>query len=350
VKGEAWTDPPSDAALREQERRARLAAILAERRFDHTKDVPDPEPRMTVSGVVIGTPGNLLVVSAAKKAGKTAFIGACIASAIAPVTAGADTFGVEIAPNPAGNAVIHLDTEQPEPAFYKVVKRALRRAGVTEPPPWFSSHWLLGKDIDDIRASLRVAFEQAAKACGAVHLAVVDGVGDLIVDLNETKIAMPLVTELHALAIEFGCLIVLVLHTNPGSEKTRGHLGSHLERKAETNLRLEMDQYNVTTIYTESARGAPIPKHAGPAFVFSDEERMHVSTDNPNAKPCREPSNVPQDVVELLGNQAMGAKEWMAKARTELGISERTFYRLKKLAVKLKLVLQNPADERWFRA
>jgi hypothetical protein len=34
-------------------------------------------------------------------------------------------------------------------------------------------------------------------------------------------------------------LIVGVIHFNPGGEKTRGHLGSQLERKAETNLRLD---------------------------------------------------------------------------------------------------------------
>ena len=64
-------------------------------------------------------------------------------------------------------------------------------------------------------------------------------------------------TILPLIATEQNAVVVTVLHENPNSEygKTRGHLGSQLERKAESNLRLQKDNTTgVTTIFTEKSR------------------------------------------------------------------------------------------------
>ena len=45
---------------------------------------------------------------------------------------------------------------------------------------------------------------------------MIDGVGDLAIDVNDTAESNGLVAELHALAIRFDCPIVCVLHENPG--------------------------------------------------------------------------------------------------------------------------------------
>jgi hypothetical protein len=81
--------------------------------------------------------------------------------------------------------------------------------------------------------------------------------------------------------VEYATVIVCVLHENPGSEigKTRGHLGSQLERKAETPLRLEKDAEGVTVMYSERARSAHITKDQGPRFAWSGEQGMHVSVE-----------------------------------------------------------------------
>ena len=105
-----------------------------------------------------------------------------------------------------------------------------------------------------------------------------DGIADFIADPNDTAEAFDWVDELHQLAIKYDTVIVCVLHENPGSEigKTRGHLGSQLERKAETNLRLEKDADGVTVVF-ERSRQAHIPKENGPRFMWSDEAKRHVS-------------------------------------------------------------------------
>jgi hypothetical protein len=96
--------------------------------------------------------------------------------------------------------------------------------------------------------------------------------------VNDATEANGLVGELHALAIRFDCPIICVLHENPGENtqgKTRGHLGSQLERKAESNLRLLKDSDGVTVVFTERSRSASISRDRGPRFKWYDADAMH---------------------------------------------------------------------------
>ena len=140
-----------------------------------------------------------------------------------------------------------------------------------------------------LRAEMRRRHDQ----CGRIHAVVIDGAGDLCEDLNRPEIAFGLVDELIALSVEFDCPIVLVLHENPkgrtGEAKTRGHLGSQLERKAESNLRIEKDANEVSTIFSLNSRNASIPKASGVQFKWCPEAGMHITTDaQPKSKPDRE--------------------------------------------------------------
>src|SRR5262249_9188485 len=129
------------------------------------------------------------------------------------------------------------------------------------------------------------------------HSIVIDGVADLVADVNDAVECNAFVAELHALAIRFDCPITVVIHINPGSEtgKTRGHLGSQLERKAETNLRLDKDG-EVTSVWSEKQRRAPILKGKGPRFQWGSEAGMHVSI-----QPGQSPSEIARrrDAVAL---------------------------------------------------
>src|SRR5262245_22815004 len=116
---------------------AQLEQALAVRLFDFAKPPPPVVPVYTLGGIVVCTPGNLTVINAPVKAGKTALVGAFMASTIKHDTAG-DTLGVESS-NPHGHALIHLDTEQSIEDHWAGVARALKRAGRVNAPPWLLS-------------------------------------------------------------------------------------------------------------------------------------------------------------------------------------------------------------------
>src|SRR5262245_29422823 len=98
----------------------------------------------------------------------------------------------------------------------------------------------------------------------------------MVTDVNNPAECDPFVAELHGLAIQYRCPIVVVIHFNPGTDKTRGHLGSQLERKAESNLTL-VNKGGVTEVFSLKQRHEPISKGSGPKFRYFEEAGMHVS-------------------------------------------------------------------------
>jgi hypothetical protein len=251
-----------------------LGELLAVRRFDIRNPPPKADPRYRLKDASIATPGNLVALQAQAKQGKTAAGGAMMGATMNPT---GDCLGFT-SDNNRHLAVLHFDTEQSPADHHGCVLTTLRRAGCTEPPPWFRSYRLA--DISVVTRRQMIAFEldRAKSDHGGLHSVFLDGLADFIIDPNDSAEAFGFIDELHQLAIKFETVIICVLHENPGSEtgKTRGHLGSQLERKAETNLRLAKDGETVI-VFTEKARHASIPKDRGPRFHWDDEEMMHVS-------------------------------------------------------------------------
>jgi hypothetical protein len=252
-----------------------LAQRLAARLFNIHAKPPAPPPRFFIGQTPICTAGNLTAISAPPKTAKTSFVGAMLAATMTNNPDRADCLGVT-SRNPEGFAVIHIDTEQCPADHYSVVERAIRRARRAEPPPWLLSYCATGFSIPDARLSIPIILEDAAAKFGGIHSLTLDGVADLVPNVNDPEETNFFVNELHSLAIKFAAPILGVIHLNPGTEKTRGHLGSQLERKAETNLRLDHDG-DAIIVWGDKNRRSPILKANGPRFVWSDQRMMHVS-------------------------------------------------------------------------
>jgi hypothetical protein len=265
------------AEIRLAEKLTDLSGRLAELRFNIHSKPPVDDPRYFIGQIPICTVGNLTTISAGVKAGKSSVLAAMIAAAMTPNPGRSDCLGFD-SRNPDGHAIIHLDTEQSRADHYALIERAMRRAGLAEPPLWLMSYCVTGFPPSDLRACLSVLLNEGVRTRGGIHSVLIDGVGDLVRDVNDPEECNSFVTELHALAIKFGCPIVGAIHFNPGTEKSRGHLGSQLERKAETNLRLDKTD-GAMVLWSEKNRGAPIFKNSGPRFVWLDEAAMHVTSE-----------------------------------------------------------------------
>ncbi len=256
-----------------------LVEHLAARLYSPAVKPEEPEPRYFIGTVGICTPANLTTISAQAKAGKSAAKSAMMAATFAGPSM--DCLGFQ-SQNPHGYAVVDLDTEQAPFDHWNVIEQARRRAGAERVPAWLQSYCLTGFTVADVRGSIRITLEQAARQFGGIHSVFIDGVADAARDVNDPAEAGEFVAELQRLAIEFDCPILNIIHVNPGSEngKTRGHLGSQLERKSETNLRLEKDDQGVTVMWADKNRRAPIPKSTGPRFAWCDSAGMHISTES----------------------------------------------------------------------
>jgi hypothetical protein len=268
TSGDEWADPEGES----------IRDMLAERAFDADNPPAQPVPVIKLGGKCIATVGNLMVLQAGLKSGKTATVGAIIAAFVIGDGSGEhDTLGFTAA-NPEGYAVLHFDTEQSPYDHDAVIRRALARVGMSEPPEWFQSFWLTDLDEQDRMRAIDAKIEDALADFGGVRAVVLDGVADFMLDPNNAEEAFALVRELRSLAVKHRCIIICVIHENPGTDKTRGHLGSQIARKAETNLRLHKDpSTGISTMWTDFSRHCHIPKDAGTCFAWCDMLGRHVS-------------------------------------------------------------------------
>jgi len=255
--------------------------LLDARRISLANKPPEPPLVFGLAGNKISTAGNLTIVAAQAKAGKTAAVGAMLARLFADPDGDGDFLGFEAAP-PGGKAVVLFDTEQSPFDAWRVMSRTMKRAGREHQPKNFRAYFLLDLSIQDRRRALQAELKRASKVCGGIHSIIIDGVADLCEDVNDPKEANGLVNELVALAVSYFCPVVCILHENPGNPreawKTRGHLGSQLERKAESNLRVKKDSEGVSVIYSErGCRHAEIPEPTAPRFKYCDKAGMHTS-------------------------------------------------------------------------
>lgn len=277
----------------------RLRAKIEARRFNFAKPPEEPLARFLIKGRPICTPGNLTNLIAQAKAGKSAFIAAMIAAAICAESgvSDRDTLGVTSKP-PGKLKLIAIDTEQSPFDHDQLIRRSLRRSGSEALPTWLLSYGLAGFSAFELRQAINLIMHEAA-ADGGIFAVIIDGTADLVADVNDAQDCNAFVAELHGLAIAHRCPIINVVHENPGQDggKMRGHLGSQLERKAESNLRLKKSD-EVTVVFSEKMRRAPILENEGPRFSWDDTVTMHVSRASSGITKSEAKRGRLQDMVE----------------------------------------------------
>uniref|UniRef100_UPI0037CB4B90 hypothetical protein n=1 Tax=Prosthecobacter sp. TaxID=1965333 RepID=UPI0037CB4B90 len=153
---------------------------LDARRIRLASPPPQPVPVFTLLTQQICTPGNLTVISAQAKGGKSAIVGAMIASTVTtPPPADADDdipdweaecdlLGFAAAA-PAGRAVVLFDTEQSPYDAWSLVNRAALRAHVSSMPDHFRGYSLADVSTEKRRAYLAAEMQRAHEECGGIH-------------------------------------------------------------------------------------------------------------------------------------------------------------------------------------
>jgi len=100
-------------------------------------------------------------------------------------------------------------------------------------------------------------------------LVLIDGIADLVSDVNNLEESNLCVQKIMEWSAKFNCHIVTVIHSNYGSDKPTGHLGSFLEKKTETQIQLEANTVNKEwiTVSCKRSRG-----YSFETFSFSINE------------------------------------------------------------------------------
>ena len=297
---------------------------------DMTKELPDIEPLISINGSCVCSRGNISAICGEAKSRKTFLTSALVASAIAIPARIVDNFD-NVAKNPLLN-VLWVDTEQGEQHVRRVIKRITEMTGTAKGGAIVEPR-LTTMALRELAPHERKAMLYDAMTLTHYDIVVIDGIADLQRNTNDLEESDALVAELMALSTRAGTHIICVLHTNPGSDKARGHLGSSLQRKAESVLFVHRDG-DCSIVEPQFCRNEPFERFA---FTIS-EEGIPQLCDVPTV------GDVRNEIVSLVADNYGGVIERATLASKLIetkGLKQNTaLMRIKRLVDKGELVAE----------
>jgi len=202
-------------------------------------EVPEPEVTFEIDSIPLFTRKSVSLLIAKAKAGKTTVAAWIIAQILQK-----------------GNMrVLWIDTEQ-----------GLYYGSRTQ-------HWILAIakmetcenlnyfDLKTRPPHVRVEMVNKLIERGTYGMIVIDGIRDLVTDINSPEQATMVATDLMRWAEEFNVHILTILHQNKSDSNARGHLGTELVNKAETVIKVSNETGDVVA-EPEYSRGEPFQPFA----------------------------------------------------------------------------------------
>lgn len=296
-------------------------------RFDPGKKITPPVPILSLKGVALCTPGNISNIQGQAKSAKSSVLGAAMAAMLRSLTGKAEdqpeetmlfTSGLPANKDDARQVILHFDTEQSSYHHHKLAMDILKRAGIEKneyPSLPFHSYSLVCIDL----TSRRRLIQEKIDNLGKENLAclVLDGVADLISDPNNADESFDVVAWLHALADSRKCVVLTILHENPGDGgKARGHLGSQIQRKSETNLCVAKPggkSAAISHISIERARGAHIPSDEPIEISWCDKKSRHLLHEHKREKTEADKVVAPPLAGTRLTKKEQAVHDWLKK-------------------------------------
>lgn len=193
---------------------------------------------LTKFEIPLATYGNFSFVQAPPKSYKTFFM-----SLLAGAFAGANpNYTDNIQSHRGDRELVHFDTEQGKWHCKRVFMRVIDMIGNNKIPPFYNTFSLRELNYNTRRLYIQYKLQEMVDDGKKVGLVVIDGIADLVSDVNDLKGSNEVVQWLMELTTDFDCHVITIIHSNYGSDKPTGHLGSLLEKKAETQYSLKRNE------------------------------------------------------------------------------------------------------------
>jgi hypothetical protein len=193
---------------------------------------------LSIHGSAIGTLGNFSASIGKAKSKKTFNVSAIVAAVLKN-----GTVLQYVAELPESKRkILYVDTEQSPYHCQKVMKRIVRLAGLPlDVHPENLQFLGLRKHTPEIRIAI---VEAAIYNTEGLGLVIIDGIRDMVYDINSPSEATKIISKLMQWTDERQIHIHTVLHQNKADENARGHIGTELNNKAETVLEVAKDKFD----------------------------------------------------------------------------------------------------------
>ena len=260
-----------------------LERYLRQGEIKASEKPPVPPQVLWVGDCTIATFGNFSASTGKAKSKKTFNITAMVAAALTNST----VLNYRASFPEGKRQILYFDTEQRREHWHNGGARIYRRAG-------------RGLEITPTH---RIALiDYALRTFDGVGLVIIDGLRDLMYDINNAKESTDVMTMLMAWTSKYDLHIHCVLHLNKNDNNTRGHIGTELENKAETVLIISKNKQdaNISEVRPMHMRDKEFSSWA---FHIDDNSLpvldvgYHVTDRKPKDKPL---TSLPDDVHTMV--------------------------------------------------
>ena len=243
-----------------------------------------PPEVIQVNSSTISTLGNFSASTGKGKSKKTFNVCAIVASALT----GKKVLNYEAHFPEGKNRVLYFDTEQSSYHCHKVLERINRLAGYPAEMDLSLIEFVMLREYNPV--DRRQIIELALAERPEVGLVIIDGLRDLLFDINSSTEAAEVIGLLMRWTSQYRIHIHTVLHQNKGDDNVRGHIGTELNHKAESILQIVRSKKdgNISEVhasYTRDKEFDPfaflVSKEALPVLVedYSFETNTRVTFD-----------------------------------------------------------------------
>lgn len=238
------------------------------------------------NNIPIGSKSNILTITGKAKSRKTVIASALATSLFTSPSSNFLGFHAVINPD---DSILHIDTEQGYKHYYHSVKRVFNDASLKEVPKNFTS--IHTRDAD-IKLRIEVIEFMLAKLKPVVL--IIDGVTDLVYNINDQVEATLVGEKILSWSAKYNMLVITIIHTTKGTGYMTGAIGTYLEKKCETSIKVEKqeDDESISDVSCQLSRNEAFPtfsieydKEKGRYDVINEADRVASKGKGGNTNP-----------------------------------------------------------------
>ena len=266
--------------------------------------IEDEEFWLKVNGTEVCSMGSISLVTGKNKSRKTTFVVAIIASALA----GKEMMGISAQLPVSKNKILLIDTEQTRYETKSMIRKIIEMSGLSDVE---ANKRLLVYNLRKFSSVERIqCVEFVMQYTRGYGLVVIDGIRDMVVDINSPEEATVVSSWLLKESDERGFHILNVLHQNKSKDdkNARGHIGSELANKAQYIFEVELSgPYS-------SVKGHGRQKDFQQFYFGHDESSLPALVDvlpRERGKRCTKPEELPENEKKEMLAKAFASDKMM---------------------------------------
>lgn len=253
---------------KEEQAKKELRELLKAR----TVQFDDPKPEhvycLRMGGQPLASLGNIGVVAGKAKSRKSFLVSSLVAALFR-----GEYLNFESSLPSGKTGVLYIDTEQGEYHVWQLVQGIVGMSAKESHPQGLQVIRTRGMHPETIVNAVDLLLEESNN----IGVMIIDGVRDLLYDINNPEECTRISTKLLAWSQDYNIHISTILHENKGNALLRGHIGTELTNKAEYVLNVKYIDETISEVFCDTSREQrPEPF----AFAVNEARQTEIVADH----------------------------------------------------------------------